>query len=51
MIAMGKGNGCFNCEMFDENINSESRMSFAAAAKMPPDQVSCKGCRARGGVV
>jgi hypothetical protein len=43
------GIDCFNCEVYEKNITEETRAKFAAVAKMPPEQVACKGCRAQNG--
>jgi hypothetical protein len=43
------GIDCFNCEVYEKNITEECRTKFAAITNLPPDQVSCKGCREQNG--
>jgi hypothetical protein len=43
------GIDCFNCEVYEKNVTDEIRARFAGVTKLPPDQVSCRGCRAQGG--
>lgn len=43
------GIDCFNCDLYEGNLNEVKRKIFAEALKLPEDKVACGGCRAQGG--
>jgi hypothetical protein len=43
------GLDCFNCELLESNLTQERRATFAAAFKIPPAEIACRGCRIEGG--
>ncbi|MCX7711202.1 MAG: DUF3795 domain-containing protein [Clostridia bacterium] len=43
------GLDCFNCELYEENLDEVKRKKFAEAFSLSEEKVACKGCRAQGG--
>ncbi len=38
------GIDCFNCEMFEENLNEEFIAGLSERTKIPKELLTCKGC-------
>ncbi|HYE81942.1 MAG TPA: DUF3795 domain-containing protein [Clostridia bacterium] len=38
------GIDCFNCEAFEDNVTDEFQTRLSAIAKVPKEEISCKGC-------
>jgi hypothetical protein len=43
------GIDCFNCEVYEKNINETTRGIMASRLNIDPDKVACKGCREQDG--
>lgn len=38
------GIDCFNCEIYEENVNEEIQERLSAKTKIPKEKITCKGC-------
>ena len=43
------GLDCFNCLVYEENINPQIAGMFSAQLGIPADKIACKGCREQPG--
>lgn len=43
------GIDCFNCDLYEGNLDEVKTKIYSQALKLPEDKVACKGCRVQGG--
>ncbi|MCX7745639.1 MAG: DUF3795 domain-containing protein [Clostridia bacterium] len=43
------GIDCFNCDLFELNLDESKKEMYAKAFNLAVDHVACKGCRVQGG--
>ena len=43
------GLDCFNCELYEENLNEQMAQFMHEKTGVPREAISCKGCRAQDG--